>query len=418
MANNKLVVTVVINAEGKAVREASEDVKKLSDGLHELDLANAREAQETLKSLGHTDLKNAVQQLKDLKQATSGLDDKAIREYSRVLQTEMDTAANAGESYLNVLRRFKPELDTLAANLKSGAISQEDYNRRVSSLPPIMQQAIADSRQFGNEIHDAGEKVDHAASQFDKLKNAGTTVQNFGNSVQSVGQSLTVGLTLPIIGFGIAAVKSFADVESAVASISTIKPEIDNKQVLSSLNEMSTRVPQTAKELGDGLYNIFSSINVGQAEGLKLLENFAKGATAAETDAKTFGTSVLGVMNAYKLSVADAAHISDVFFNTVNLGVVNGVELANELGGVTTAAKQAGVGFDELGALIVGVTKEGGAASENINRLSNFLQKLPTAAPDIKKLLDVDIADGDKFRPVIDVLGDFKIAYDKLSDEY
>ncbi len=414
---NKRVITVKINADGKEIRATTEDVKRLEDGLRDLDVRQAREAQQTLKALGHTDLKNAVQQLQDLKQATAGLDDKSIRQFSRVLQSEMETAAESGEDYLNVLRRFKPELDQLANNLKNGSISQEDYNRRVASLPPIMQRAIADSRKFGTEIKGVGEEVDKASKQFDKLKNAGATVQNFGNSIQGIGQSLTVGVTLPIISLGVAAVKTFADVESAVANISSIKPEIDTKQVFTALNEMSTRIPQTAQQLGDGLYNIFSSINVTQSEALKLLEQFGKGATAAQTDAQTFGTAVLGVINAYKLSVNDAAHISDVFFNTVNLGVVNGQELASTLGVVTQAAKNAGVGFDELGALIVGVTKEGGEASQNINNLANFLQKLPTKESSAAlKQLGVDVQIDGKFRPVIDVLSDLKLKLDELPE--
>src|ERR1041385_8605929 len=97
------------------------------------------------------------------------------------------------------------------------------------------------------------------------------------------------------------------------------------------------------------------------------------------TDAETFGTAVIGVMNAYKLSVADADHISDVFFNTVNKGVVTGQELARGLGVASAAAKQFGVDFDTLGALIVGVTKEGGEAAQNINNLVNLFSKITTA---------------------------------------
>src|SRR6185436_1148900 len=125
---------------------------------------------------------------------------------------------------------------------------------------------------------------------------------------------------------GVAALKGMSDaaaaVQYSVASIQTIKPEIDTREVSKALKDLSTTVPQTAKQLGDSLYDVFSSINVSQAEGLALVEKFAKGATAAQTDAQTFGTAVVGVMNAYKLGVADADKISDQFFNTVRDGVV------------------------------------------------------------------------------------------------
>jgi TP901 family phage tail tape measure protein len=355
-------------------------------------------------------------QVEQLQRSMKGLDDGSIQKFARNIQKSMAEAGRSGTDYMNILRRFRPELDALADNLKKGSLSQEDYNRRLKALPPIMQTAIAESRKLGREIHGIGEETNKASQQFEKLKNAGTSIQNFGSQVSGVGRQLTIGLTAPIVGIGVAAIKSFSDVESAVAEISTIKPTINSSEVFTALNEMSTRVPKLAGELGGGLYNIFSSINVNQAEGLRLLEIFGKGATAAKTETEAFGTAVLGVLNAYKLGVDQAEHVSDVFFNTVNLGVVNGRELSNELGLVTQAAKNAGVSFDELGALIVGVTKEGGTASQNINNLYNLLSKITTkeSMDALKDGLNIDVQIGGKFRPILDVLGDLKVKLDAL----
>jgi TP901 family phage tail tape measure protein len=250
------------------------------------------------------------------------------------------------------------------------------------------------------------------------VREIGDSVQQAGQKIRSVGNDFTTYVTLPIVAGAAAAVKAAADVEQAVANISTIKPEINTSEVTKALNDLSTRVPQTAQQLGDGLYNIFSSITVTQAEGIALLEKFAKGATAAVTDTNTFGTAVLGVLNAYKLSVADADHVSDVFFNTVAAGVVTGAELASSLGPVTAAAKAAGVSFDQLGALIVGVTKEGGDAAQNINNLNNFLIKLTdTSAQKALNGLGVATADANgNFRSTIDVLTDLKAKLDPLSE--
>lgn len=279
----------------------------------------------------------------------------------------------------------------------------------------------SDSSQVKSDVQNLNQVIESetsaAGSKFGELASSvGDSLSSIGGAITSLGTTLTAGLTVPLLALGTAAIKTFADVQLAVAQISTIKPEINLGELESALNQMSTRIPQTAQQLGDGLYNIFSSINVSQTEGLKLLEQFGKGATAAQTDASTFGTAVLGVMNAYKLSVSDASHITDVFFNTVNLGVVNGQELATQLGEVTQSAKNAGVGLNELGALIVGVTKEGGEASKNINNLSGFLQKLPTKeAAAALKTLGVEVQKNGQFRPTIEVLGDLKAKLDELS---
>lgn len=167
-------------------------------------------------------------------------------------------------------------------------------------------------------------------------------------------------------------------------------------------------MPKSAAEMAEAAYDIFSSVEVTQQEALSLVEKFSKGASAAVTDTKTWGTAVMGVMNAYKMTVKDVDHIQDVFFNTIKSGVVNGSELASSLGVVTQAAKNAGVGLDEMGALIAAVTKEGGNASQNINNLANTLQKLPTKET-VKALdaLGVSVLDANKnFRPIMDVLRD------------
>lgn len=257
----------------------------------------------------------------------------------------------------------------------------------------------------GKDLDSVGDKSDSLISKFGKVGGAAGLVSGALAGI-SVGAALT------------SAVKGAGDLEQAVANISTIKPDIDTSAVFKSLNDMSTKVPQSAAQLGDALYNIFSSVDVSQKEALGLVETFAKGAVGAATDAGTFGTSILGVMNAYGLAASDASHISDVFFNTVNKGVITGQELASSLGPVTQSAKAAGVSLDELGGLMAGVTKEGGPASQNINNLNNFLQKVTTtdAQTALNKLgVATKTAAGD-FRPITDVLSDLKPRLNNMTE--
>lgn len=247
-------------------------------------------------------------------------------------------------------------------------------------------------------------ETDKLPGSFDKAGIASTAM---GTAI-GIGAAKGVQALLKL---GKAGLDAAIDLQQSVANISTIAPTINTDKVFAQLNEMSTRIPQSAAQLGDALYNIFSSIDVSADDGVKLLEKLSKGAVGAATDAQTFGTAVIGVMNAYKLSVADADHISDVFFNTVKLGVVTGAQLAAGLGPVTQSAKAMGMSFDELGGFIAGVTKEGGDAAQNINNLNNLLTKITTAEAQ-KALNDLGVktvtATG-AFRPMQDVLADLKV---------
>lgn len=242
-----------------------------------------------------------------------------------------------------------------------------------------------------------------------------------GRFGSTLGTAVSAGVAAAgaAVAAGVAVgVKAAGDLEQAVANISTIKPEIDTSAVFGALNEMTTRIPQSAAQLGDSLYNIFSSVDVSQEQAIALLETFSKGAVGAQTDAETFGTAIMGVLNAYGLAAEDAAHVSDVFFNTVNKGVVTGQELAASLGPVTQAAKTAGVSIDELGAMIAAVTKEGGPAAQNINNLNNFLQKITTkeAQTQLNALGVATKTATGEFRPTADVLTDLKARLAGMTD--
>lgn len=221
-------------------------------------------------------------------------------------------------------------------------------------------------------------------------------------TVATIGAALT---TLAVVG-----VKQAGELQQAVANISSIKPEINTQGVFSSLNLMQTRVAQSAKDMGAALYNLFSSIDATAEQGLALVEKFGRGAVASLTDAQTFGTAIVGEMNAFKTGVEQTDHLMDIFFNTVKVGVVTGQELATNLGLVAQNAKVAGVSVEELGGFIAGVTKEGGTAAQNINNLANLFQKIVTkeAIAGFKEIgVQVTDATG-KFRPMIDVLTDLR----------
>lgn len=241
-----------------------------------------------------------------------------------------------------------------------------------------------------------------------------------GNALEGLSKSfVAVGAAAAAMGVAIVAAFTTAvavgvgkagELQQAVANISSIKPEINTQAVFSSLNLMQTRVAASSKDMGAALYNIFSSIEVGAQQGLALVEKFSRGAVASMTDAQTFGTAILGEMNAFKVGVEQTDHLMDVFFNTVKTGVVTGQELAANLGLVTQSAKLAGVSVEELGGMIAGVTKEGGPAAQNINNLNNLLLKINTkeAAAGFKDI-GIQVFDaGGKMRPVMDILTELR----------
>lgn len=395
--------------------------------------AEAEEAKSTLKNL-NSSLNSFSKNVTKAASELNGL--------GAPLKTGAASASAAAASFT----RLKTELNGVSTAHAQASVAIRGHATATTTLSRSLTGTGTSATSTGAAVSGMAGKVSGAASALNGhataaqtlTKNLGTLsggAQAVGGAIISLGTSaagagvrglqslagaavsttaviakMAAGMAVAFAGAATAGVKFAGDLEESVNSIKSIKPDIDTSAVFKSLNEISTRVPQSAKALGDSLYNIFSSIEINQQDAVALVEKFAKGATGAQTDADTWGTAMLGVMNAYGKGLGDVDAIQDTFFNTINAGVISGKQLASGLGPVTASAKAAGLSIEELGAAMVGVTKEGGDASQNVNNLNNFLQKLTTKpAQEALNQLGVKTVDATgKFLPFADVLTDLK----------
>jgi TP901 family phage tail tape measure protein len=222
-----------------------------------------------------------------------------------------------------------------------------------------LRQASADAKDFSNEVYKAAEKGNSATRKL------GTSLAAFGAIVAAV----TLGATYAAV-----------QLEQSMQNVATIWDEnqqlaegtfVSIKNATSAVIDLSTELPQSAKVLAEGLYDIASSGFQG-AEALDVLKVAGTAASAGLTDTATAARAITAVLNAYGDEAAEASRISDVLFQTVNLGVVSFPELANVLGdfvGLTATAK---VPIEEAGAALATMTLSGVSAAEagtSINRV-------------------------------------------------
>jgi TP901 family phage tail tape measure protein len=79
-------------------------------------------------------------------------------------------------------------------------------------------------------------------------------------------------------------------------------------------------------------------------------------------------------MNAYGETAGNAAYISDVLFQTVNVGVLSFEELTQQLGDFVAFGAQSGVKLDQLGIAMAAITRAGVPAAEASTSLNRVLQ--------------------------------------------
>ncbi len=137
----------------------------------------------------------------------------------------------------------------------------------------------------------------------------------------------------------------------------------------------------SAQNLNEAFYQIQSSGFAGE-DAMKILTASTKAATAGLTTTATAAEATVAVLNAYGLSADHATEITDIMFQTVNRGVVTFEQLSGSIGTVIGLAAQLGVSFDEIGAAMATMTKQGidhDSAMTNLNGIFTAMIKPTTA---------------------------------------
>lgn len=219
------------------------------------------------------------------------------------------------------------------------------------------------------------------------LYRAGNDIDRFHNratkgNLQTASSAVKMGKAFGVAGLAIAAGLGYAVVKAA-----EFDKSMRNVNSLNNLNEagfrrmeqqvlqMSTRLPQSAKTLADGLYQISSSGFTG-SQALTVLNASAQAASAGLTTTDVAAQAITATLNAYGRGAQDASDVSDVLFQTVNLGVINFEELSGVIGDTVGTAAAAKVGIDQVGSAIATMTLTGISGAEAGTSLNRVLQSV------------------------------------------
>lgn len=229
------------------------------------------------------------------------------------------------------------------------------------------------------------------------LRSSAAQVKTWERQVQSTSSNVAGSNKLMATSFVALGVAVAAGLAYSIAKAIEFDKEMRNVNSLMHLSEeqfaslekqvisMSTRLPQSASVLAQGLYDITSSGFSG-AQGLKVLDAAATAASAGLTDTATSGKAITAVLNAYGLQAKDAADVSDTLFQTVNLGVISFGELSSQIGDVVGTAASAKVQIDEVGAAIAAMTLSGISGAEATTSLNQLIISLVKPSEELTAL--------------------------------
>lgn len=176
------------------------------------------------------------------------------------------------------------------------------------------------------------------------------------------------------------AVDAFADFEQQMANVNSLLQL--NKQEIGDLSDKIVELnsamnsTQSAANAAAAEYQIVSAGFTDAAQSLEILQASITAGTAGLSDTKTAANAIISVMKGYSNENYTAQEASDYLFATIEKGRTTFEELAPVIGRVVPAANQAGIGMDELGAIMAVLTANGLQTSEAVTALKKVIIQL------------------------------------------
>ena len=146
----------------------------------------------------------------------------------------------------------------------------------------------------------------------------------------------------------------------AMLEVSTLSEDVANNLEMykQKVVDICREIAIAPEEAAKALYQIESAGHHG-ADGLNVLQESAKGAIGGVTETAVAADAITTILNSYKMSAEEAAHVNDLLFTTVRLGKTTYGELGSVMAQVTPIAAAYGVKIEDVLAAIASLTKQG-----------------------------------------------------------
>jgi TP901 family phage tail tape measure protein len=204
----------------------------------------------------------------------------------------------------------------------------------------------ADANGLKGALNGISKDISKIGKDFDGLK-------NLGQGISSVGKALTAGLTLPIVGMGVASVKTASDFQGAMKEVSAISGATgtDLTKLSDLAKEMGRTTKFSASESADALkyMGMAGWKTQDMIEGLPGILNLA---AAGGTDLATTSDIVTDGLTAMGLSAKDSGKFADIMAAACSNANTNIDLMGETLKYVGPVAGALGISMDDLSVAI------------------------------------------------------------------
>lgn len=253
-------------------------------------------------------------------------------------------------------------------------------------MPPVVLEIIVSAdkgitqlKSFDKAVQDTSKSVQKGGqAQGDAAKSSSALSSSLLGATKSAA-----GLALGFSGVGAIAgaiatvTTSVIDFEKEMANVNTLLGKGSAGQ-FAALREQLLALPPalgSSTELAKGLYSALSGgIEAGRA--VEFVGTAAKAARAGMADLTVATDALATVLQGYKLDASEASRVSDLMFQTVNVGKGTFQEFSRAFATVAPIASTMGVNLEELSATLGTLSFAFPSAAEGAQGLRSVLSNL------------------------------------------
>lgn len=207
--------------------------------------------------------------------------------------------------------------------------------------------------------------------------------------LQQMGLAMTQMVTIPVAAAGVAAVKSFSDMESSLMRIITL-----NGIAGDTVEEWGRKLLTLGPELGQApakmakTLQLITGSGIRGSEALDILKTSAAGATLGLGEMDVVATGLFGAINAYGKGVMTADRVMSNLIGTIREGVGAPQQFVQQLGDVYQIAAQLKVPIEDVNAAVAALTQKGVQVPEAATQVKTFLKTLIQQTPSAERELN------------------------------
>lgn len=206
----------------------------------------------------------------------------------------------------------------------------------------------------------------------------GDKLKQIGGQISAAGTTMVRGVTLPIVGVGIAAAVAFDKVDEGLDTVASKSGFTGDK--LKGLETVFKNVAGTAtqgmEDVGTAVGLLAGQLNLTGQPLETLSTKVLDFARITDTDAKTAAESVATAMNAFGLSASDAAPLLDSLVAASQRSGTSASDLATQLATVAPQFRTYGLGVEESVGLLTAFGKSGIPATKMATGLNTAFKNL------------------------------------------